>query len=141
VTISGYLSLRQVSLATLFGECAMAIDLTADARALDEASTGRRPFSSLYRDIGLATVATEFNVRLDTFEPDVAEAVERGGAALLLARFGPSLTRRPRSVRAGEQGGRHKLRRLARKARQSRRFLTGKFVIPRELSDGIDGRS
>ena len=119
----------------------MSIDLTADARALGEASTGRRPFSSLYRDIGLATVATELNLRLDTLEPDVAEAVERGGAALLLARFGPSLTRHPRSVRGGEQGGRPKLRRLARKATQSRWFPTGKFVILRQLSKGMEGRS
>jgi hypothetical protein len=110
----------------------MSTDLTADARAPGEASSGRRPLSSLYRDIGLATAATELNLQLDTFEPDVAEAVERGAAALLLA-FGPSLTRRRRSVRAGEQGGRHKLRRLARKARQSQRFLTGKSVIVKYL--------
>ena len=93
----------------------MSADLTPDARAPGEASSGRRPLSSLYRDIGLATVATELNLQPDTLEPDVAEAVERGAAALLLARSGRSLTRRRRSVRAGEQGGRHKLRRLAHK--------------------------
>ena len=37
-------------------------------------------------------------------------AVERGAAALLLAGFGPSPTRHRRSVRAGEQGGHHKMR-------------------------------
>jgi len=95
----------------------MSTDLTADARAPGEASNGRRLVSSLYRDIGLATVATALNLQLDTLEPDVAEAVERGAAALLLAGFGPSLTRRRRRVRTSEQGGRHKLRRLARKAR------------------------
>jgi hypothetical protein len=98
----------------------MSNNLTADARAPGEASGGWRPLSSLYRDIGLATVATELNLQLDTLEPDVAQAVERGAAALLLAGFGPSLTRHRRSVRAGEQGGHHKLRRLGRKARQSR---------------------
>ena len=107
----------------------MSNNLTADARAPGEAGGGWRPLSSLYRDIGLATVATQLNLRLDTLEPDVAEAVERGAAALLLAGFGPSLTRHRRSVRAGEQGGHHKMRRLARKARQSRRFPTGKTVM------------
>ena len=107
--------------------------LTADARAPGEASSGGMPLSSLYHEIGLAAVATELNLQLDALEPDVAEAVERGAAALLLAGFGPSPSWRRRSVRAGEQSGRHKLRRLARKARQSRRFLTGKSVIAKHL--------
>ena len=119
----------------------MSTDLTADARAPGEASNGRRLVSSLYRDIGLATVATELNLQPDTLEPDVAEAVERGAAALLLAGFGPSLTRYRRSVRAGEQRGRHKLRRLARKGRQSRRFPTGKSVIAKHLGESMEGRS
>jgi hypothetical protein len=119
----------------------MANDLAADARAPGEGSSDRRPLSSLYREIGLATVATEFNLQLNTLEPDVAEAVERGAAALLLAGFGPSLTRHRRSVRAGEESGRHKLRRLARKARQSRRFPTGKSVIAKHLAESMEGRS
>ncbi len=119
----------------------MSNDLTADSRALGEASSGRRPLSSLYRDIGLATVATELNLQPDTLEPDVAEAVERGAAALLPAGFGPSLTRHRRSVRAGEQRGRRKLRRLARKGRQSRRFPTGKSVIAKHLGESMEGRS
>jgi hypothetical protein len=75
----------------------MSNNLTADARATG--GSGRRPLSSLYRDIGLATVATELNLQLVTFEPEVAEAVERGATALLLAGFGRSLTRHRRSVR------------------------------------------
>jgi hypothetical protein len=118
----------------------MSTHLTPDARAPGEASSGRRALSSLYRDIGLATVATELNLQLDTFEPDVAEAVERGAAALLLAGFGPSLARRRPSVRAGEQDGRHKQRRLARKARQSQRFPTGKSVIAKRLGESMEGR-
>jgi hypothetical protein len=118
----------------------MSADLTPDARAPGEASSGRRPLSSLYRDIGLATVATELNLQLDTLEADVAEAVRRGATALLLAGFGPSLNRHRRSVRAGEKGGRHKLRRLARKARQSQRFPTGKSVIAKHLGESIEGR-
>ena len=119
----------------------MSTDLTADARALDEASSRRRPLSSLYRDIGLATVATELNLQLETLEPDVAEAVERGAAALLLTRFGPSIPWRRRSVRLGEQGGRHKLPGLGRKSRRSRRFLTGKSLIAKHLGESMEGQT
>ena len=119
----------------------MSNNLTADARPTGEASRDWRPLSSLYRDIGLATVATELNLRLVTLEPEVAEAVERGAAALLMAGFGRSLTRHQRSVRAGEQGGHHKMRRLARKARQSRRFPTRKSVIAKYLGERMEGRS
>ncbi len=119
----------------------MTTDLTADVRTPGEVSNGRRALSNLYRDVGLAAVATELNLRLDTLEPDVAEAVERGAAALLLAGFGPSPVRRRASVRAGEQSGRHKLRRLARKARQFRRFPMGKSVIAKRLGDSMEGRS
>ena len=41
------------------------------------AVTAGGPYRVLYRDIGLATVATELNLQPDTLEPDVAEAVER----------------------------------------------------------------
>jgi hypothetical protein len=120
----------------------MSNNLTADARVPGEAGGGWwRPLPSLYRDIGLATVATELNLQPDTLEPDVAEAVERGAAALLLAGFGPSLTRHRRSVRAGEQGGRHKLPGLARKARGSRRFLAGKSLIAKPLGESMEGRT
>jgi hypothetical protein len=44
------------------------------------------PLSSLYHEIGLAAVATELNLQLNTLEP--AEAVEMGAAALLLAGTG-----------------------------------------------------
>jgi hypothetical protein len=102
--------------------------LTADARAPGEASSGGMPLSSLYHEIGLAAVATELNLQLNALEP--AEAVEMGTAALLLAGDAPGLTHHRRSVRVGAGGGRHKVRRyLASKARQSRRFPTGKSVI------------
>ena len=109
----------------------MSNNLTADARVPGEAGGDCwRPLSSLYRDIGLATVATELNLQPDTLEPDVAEAVEMGAAALLLAGDAPGLTHHQRSVRVGAGGGRHKVRLyLASKARQSRRFPTGKSVI------------
>jgi hypothetical protein len=65
--------------------------LTADARAPGEASSGGMPLSSLYHEIGLAAVATELNLQLNTLAP--AEAVEMGAAALLLAGDGPSVPR------------------------------------------------
>lgn len=105
----------------------MSNHLTADARGPGEASGG---LSSLYHEIGLATVATELNLQLNTLEPDVAEAVERGAAALLLAGYGPSLTRHRRNVRVGEGGGRHTVRRfLPSLARQSRSSATKKSLI------------
>ena len=55
----------------------MSNDLTADAEAPGEASRSGMPSSSLYHEIGLAAVATELNLQLNTLEPDVAEAVER----------------------------------------------------------------
>jgi hypothetical protein len=94
-------------------------DLTANAQAAGQASGGCKPLSSLCREIGLAAVATELNLQLNTLELDVAEDVERGAAALFLAGYGPSLTRYPRNVRDGEEGGRRKGRRVASKARQS----------------------
>ncbi len=97
-------------------------DLTANAQALGEASSGGKPLSSLYREIGLAAVATGLNLQLNTLEPDLAEAVRRGAAVIFLARSGRSLTRDPRIVRAGEEGGRRKSRRVPSKGGQSKRF-------------------
>jgi hypothetical protein len=65
----------------------------ANARTLGEASDGQTPLSGLYREVGLAAVANELNLQLDTLDPDVAEAVERGAAALFPAWYGRSLTR------------------------------------------------
>jgi len=100
-------------------------DLTASAQALDQASGGGTPLSSLYREIGLAAVATALNLQLNTLEPDVADAVQRGAAAISLAGSGRSLTHYPRIVRAGEEGGRRKARRVRSKGRQSKPRVGG----------------
>ena len=55
----------------------------ANARTLGVASDCQTPLSCLYREVGLAAVANELNLQLNTLEPDVAAAVERGAAALL----------------------------------------------------------
>ena len=62
----------------------------ANARTLGEASDGQTPLSGLYRELGLAAVANELNLQLNTLEPDVAAAIERDAAALLLAGREPS---------------------------------------------------
>ena len=63
-------------------------DLIATPQALGQASGGREPLS-LYREIGLAAVASGLKLQLNTLDPDVAEAVERGTAALFLRGTGP----------------------------------------------------
>ena len=104
----------------------------ANARTLSEASDGQTPLSGLYREVGLAAVAHELNLQLNTLEPDVAAAVERGAAALLLAGREPGPTRHRR--RAGGEGSSHNMRhtrRLASTARRSPRFPMGKSEIVR----------
>jgi hypothetical protein len=115
----------------------MSDDPTANRRAVDERGGGRRPLSSLCREIGLASVAIELNLKLNTLEPDVAEAIERGAAALFHAGYGPSLIRHRQSVWAREKGSRHGVRRRASKAGRSGRYPAGKPAI--ELRDETDG--
>ena len=115
-------------------------DLIATPQALGQASGGREPLSSQYREIGLAAVARGLKLQLNTLDPDVAEAVERGAAALFLAGYGPSLNRYPRSVRAGENAGRRKARQGASKARQSQRFPTETVEVVKCLADGTEAR-
>jgi hypothetical protein len=115
-------------------------DLIAAAQALGQATGGYEPLPSLYREIGLAAVAIELNLQLNTLDPDVAEAVERGSAALFPAGYEPSPTRFPRSVRAGEDGGRRKARHVASKARQSLRFPKAKAEVVKCLADGTETR-
>ena len=81
--------------------------------------------SSLCRGIGLAAVAIELKLELGTLEPEVAEAIEQGAAALFDAGYGPSLIGHQRSIWVREKGSRQKVRRRASTARQSRPFPTG----------------
>ena len=43
--------------------------------------------------IGLAAVAAELNLQIDTLEPNVGQAVQRGAAALFFAGYGPPSAR------------------------------------------------
>jgi hypothetical protein len=105
----------------------MSNNSAANARTLGKASDGQTPLSGLYREVGLAAVANELNLQLNTLEPDVAAAVERGAAALLLAGREPGPTRHRR--RAGGEGRPHNTRRLASTAKRSPRFPMGKSEI------------
>ena len=113
-------------------------NLTASPRASREPTDTGRPLSSLCREIGLAAVAIEVKLELSTLEPEVAEAIEQGAAALFDAGYGPSLIGRQRSIWVREKGSRQKVRRRASKTRQSRPFPTGKSQIElRHETDGI----
>jgi hypothetical protein len=110
-------------------------NLTASPRASREQTDRGRP---LCREIGLAAVAIELNLELSTLQPDVAESIERGAAALFEAGYGSSLIGHQRSVWVREKGRRQKVRRRASKTRQSRPFPTGKSQIElRHETDGI----
>jgi hypothetical protein len=116
---------RGLSLLFFFGDCAMPNNLAANPRALGEPTDSRKLLSSLCHEIGLAAVAIELNLELSTLQPDAAEAIERGAAALFDAGNGPSPVRRRRSVAPREKGSRQKVRR-ATKAKRSRPFPTMK---------------
>jgi hypothetical protein len=51
-----------------------------------------KPMPGLYREAGLAAVAVELDLQICELAPDVAEAVERGAAALFLSGHGPYST-------------------------------------------------
>lgn len=127
------------SLSTYSGRHIVSDDLTANLISSREAGGSRRLLSSLYREVGLAAVAIELNLQLNVLEPDVAEAIGRGAAALFHAGCRASPIRNRRSVRAREKGSRLKVRRLRRvsKARRSPPFATGRTRI--ELQDEIGG--
>jgi len=67
------------------------------------ASNPASPMSCVIREAGLAAVATELDLQVGTLEREVAEAVERGAAALFFAGFGPRLTKAGQTVGVGEQ--------------------------------------
>ena len=62
-------------------------DLTAIPDVIETRAGRSRLLSRLYRDIGLAAVAAEFELRAADFEPELGEAVERGARYLLPRKF------------------------------------------------------
>jgi len=73
-----------------------------------------KPLFCLHREAGLAAVAVEFNLQVDDLTPEVAEAVERGAAALFLGGYGPYSTLARQSGGAGDGARQHKARRPLR---------------------------
>jgi hypothetical protein len=54
-----------------------------------EARAGRsRLLSRLYHDVGLAAVAAEFELPFERFDPELAEALERGARHLTPPKLG-----------------------------------------------------
>ena len=94
-------------------------DPPAFPRAWEQSAGFAEPLSSLYREAGLAAVAVELNLQVHTLAPEVAEAVERGAAALFLGGYGPSSTLTRQSAGVGKEGRQRKAPRAATKARRS----------------------
>jgi hypothetical protein len=70
---------------------------------LNQPQSLEQPLSPLCRAFGLAAVAAELNIQLDTLEPETAKAIERGAAALFLAGYSPRLSGFAASNRLGEK--------------------------------------
>jgi hypothetical protein len=95
------------------------------------------PQAELCRAFGLAAVAAELNLQIEMLEPEVAEAVGMGAAALFLAGYGPngihSRSRRPFEWNDTRNRVRRDLlrsRRLARRATETGASLAATTSIP-----------
>ncbi|MGD1037762.1 MAG: hypothetical protein ABR878_11325 [Roseiarcus sp.] len=53
-------------------------DLTANPEVIEARAGDSRLLSRLYHDVGLAAVAAEFELPAQDFDPELAEALERG---------------------------------------------------------------
>lgn len=100
---------------TGFGECPMRHSLSANAHAVE------LPPPDLCRAFGLAAIAAELDLQVDTLDPEAAEVVGRGAATLFLAGYGPKGSRSQSSRQFGWDRDRPKSRRAARSRRLSGR--------------------
>jgi hypothetical protein len=57
-------------------------DLPANPHVLEQRAGESKLLSRLYREVGLAAVAAELNMQASAFEPEMAEAIERGASLL-----------------------------------------------------------
>ena len=94
-------------------------DPPAFPRAYEQRAGFAEPLSCLYREAGLAAIAVELNLQVHELEPEVAEAVKRGAAALFLGGYGPYRTLTRRSAGVGKEGRQRKAPRAATVARRS----------------------
>jgi hypothetical protein len=89
-------------------------------------SAGFAELSGLYREAGLAAVAVELNLHVLELAPEVAEAIERGAAALFLAGYSPYSTLTRQRAGLAEEG-------LKRKAPRAARYpIKTMFKAPKE---------
>ncbi len=65
-------------------------DLTAVPEVIEARAGSSRLLARLYHDIGLAAVAAEFELPIERFDPELAEAVERGARYLTPTKFVPA---------------------------------------------------
>ena len=89
-------------------------DPLAVPRAWNQSAGFAKPPFGLHREAGLAAVAVELNLQVNELAPEVAEAVERGAAALFLGGYGPYSTLTRQSAEAGEDARQRKAPRAAR---------------------------
>ena len=82
------------------------------------------PLFGLYREAGLAAVAVELNLQVYELAPEVAEAVERGAAALFIGGYGPYSTLSRQSARAGKPARLRKGQRASQPGKIRRRATT-----------------
>jgi hypothetical protein len=57
-------------------------DLAANPDVIEARAGRSKLLSRLYHDIGLAAVAAEFELPIERFDPELAEALERGARYL-----------------------------------------------------------
>ena len=69
-----------------------------------------KPLFGLCREAGLAAVAVELNLQVYELAPEVAEAVERGAAALFLGGYGPYSTLTRQGAGVGKEARQRKAR-------------------------------
>lgn len=67
-----------------------------------------KPLFGLCREAGLAAVAVEFNLQVDELAPEVAQAIERGAAALFLGGYSPYSTLTRQSAEVGKDARQRK---------------------------------
>jgi hypothetical protein len=91
-------------------------DPVAIPRARNEGAGFAEPLAILYREAGLAAVAVELHLHAYELSPEVAEAVERGAAALFLSGYGPYRTLTRPSADVVKEVRRRKAPRSARRS-------------------------
>ena len=95
------------------------------SRAWKQGAGFVEPLLGLQREAGLAAIAVELNLQLYELAPEVAEAVERGAAALFLGGYGPSPTLTSQIGGVGAEKRQRKATRGRHRARRSSNLQKG----------------